>query len=197
MGVRLEPRAASKRDQAVDPHIPGSNIGSEQADGFSTQTSRLPPVTSLAPLQLLQSHRRGSIASPKPHAASNPLLSCPPGPIPEDLHTSPLAPTFLYDPSGGSSTMVTSTIAASSNSVVGTKSRSKRVLKQTEDAGECLGCLIGFPRGSTPSNVELELGQCLRRQSTRTMPTNHQSPSLAENENSPTLNRPTTSTLSL
>jgi hypothetical protein len=144
MGVRLDPREASKRDQAVDPHIPGSNIGSEQADGFSTETSRLPPVTLLAPLQLSQTHRRGSITSPKLHAASNPPLSCSPGPIPEDLHTSPLVPTFLHDPSGGSTTMATSTIATSSNSVVGTKSRSKRGLKQTEDAGECLGCLIGF-----------------------------------------------------
>ena len=196
MEVRLDPRAASKRDQADDPHIRGSNIGSEQADGFSTETSRLPPVTLLAPLQLLQSHRRGSITSPKLHAAPNSPLLCSPGPTPGDLHTSPLVPTFPHDLSGGSMRMATSTIAASSN-VVGTKSRSKRGLKQTEDAGECLGCMIGVPRGSTPSNFEVELGQCLRRQSTRTILTNRQSPSLARNENSPTLNRPTTSTLSL
>ena len=193
MGARLNPRADSKRDHEVDLHRSGSNIGSEHvAYGFSTETSRLPPVTLLAPLQLLQSHRRGSIT----HAASNPLLSRSPGPIPEDLHTSPLTPTFLHDPSGGSSTMVTSTIATASNSIIGTKSRSKRVLKQTEDAGECLGCVVGFSRGNTQSNVEVELGQCLRRQSIRTILTNHQSPSLAGNENSPTLNHPTTSTLS-
>lgn len=195
MEVRLDPRAASKRDQAVDPRIPGSNIGSEQADGFRTETSRLPPVTLLAPLQLLQSHRRGSITSPKLHAAPNPLLLCSPGPISGDLHTSPLVPTFPHDLSGGSTTMATSTIAASSNSIVGTKSRSKRGLKQTEDAGECLGCLIGFPRRSTSSNVGVEL-QRSRRQSIRTILTNLQSPSLARNGNSPTLNRPTTLTLS-
>lgn len=138
MGVRLDPRAASERDQAVDP---GSYIGSEQVDGFSTETSRLPPVTLLAPLQLLQSHHRGSITSPKLNAAPNLPLLYSPGPIPGDLHTGPLAPTFPYGLSGGSSTMATSTIAASSNSVVSTKSRSKRGLKQTDDTGKCLGCV--------------------------------------------------------
>lgn len=141
MGVRLDPKAASERDQAVDPHIPRSNTGSEQAGGFSTETSRLPPVTLLAPLQLLQTHRQGSITSPKLHTAQ--LLSSP-GPISGDLHTTRLVPTFPHDLSGGSTTMVTSTIAASSTSVVGTKSRSKRGLKQTEDAGERFGCAIGW-----------------------------------------------------
>lgn len=196
MGVRLDPGAASKRDQAGDPHTDGSNIGSELADGFSTETTRLPPVTLLAPLQLLQSHRRGAITSPKLHAAPNSPLSRPPGPISGDLHTSPLVPTFPHHLSGGSTTMVTSTIATSSNSVVGNKSRSKRGLKQTEDVGECLGCLIGILRGSTQSDFEVELGQCLHRQSTRTILTNRQSPSLARNENSPTPNHPTILTLS-
>lgn len=141
MGARSDRGAASKRDQTVDPHTTGSNIGSEQTGGFSTETSRLPPVISLAPLQLLQSHCRGSITSPKLHAAPNPPLSRSPGPISGDLpHTAgSLAPTFPHDISGGSTRMATSAVAASSTSVAGAKSRNKRGLKQAEDAGEHLG----------------------------------------------------------
>jgi len=135
MEVRLEPRAGSKRDRAVDLPTAGSSIGSEQADDFSTKASRLPPVRLLASLQFLQSHRRGSITDPKLHAAPNPLLH-PPGPISGDLHTAHLVPTFLHDLSGGSTRMATSTIATSSNSVANTKSRSKRSLKHAEDTGE-------------------------------------------------------------
>lgn len=146
MEVRLDPRAASKRDQAVDLHISGSDIGwAEHEDGFSTQASRLPPVTLLAPLQFLQSHRRGSITDPKLHAAPRPPLLCSPGPISGDLHTGPLVTTFPHNLSGGSATMATSTIAAPSNSVAGTKSRSKRSLKQAEDAGEHFGGVIVYP----------------------------------------------------
>ena len=136
MGVRFGLRAASKRDQAVDLHSSGSNIRSEHVDGFSAKTSRLPPVTLLAPLQLLQSHRRGPIADPKLHATPNLPLLCPPGPILGDLHTSPLAPTFPGDLSEGSARMATSAIAASSDNVVGTKSRNKRGLKPAEDTGK-------------------------------------------------------------
>lgn len=136
MGVRLDARADSKRDQAVDLRISGSNSGSEQADGFSTKASRLSPVTLLAPLQFLQSHRRGSITDPNLHATPNPPLLRPQGPIFGDLQTSPLVPTFLHDLSEGSATMATSAIPASSNGVAGTKSRNKRGLKQAEDAGE-------------------------------------------------------------
>ena len=172
MGARLDPRAASKRDQAVDLRISGSNIGSEQADGFSTKASRPPPVTLLAPLQLLQSHRRGSITDPKLHAAPNPPLLCPPGPISGDLHTSRLAPTFLHDLSEGSTRMATSAVAASSNSVAGTKSRNRRASKQVEDPGEHFERVVVYPRGSTPSNFEVGLhsvhagNQCGRSQQT-------------------------------
>lgn len=152
MKVRLDPRAASKRDQAVDLRISGSNIGSEQTDGFGTKASRLPPVTLLAPLQFLQSHRQGSITDSKLHAAQNPPFLRLPGPISGDLHANPLAPTFLHDPSGGSTRMATSAVAASSNNAVGTKSRNKRSLKQAEDAGEHFRCVIVYPRGSTPSD---------------------------------------------
>ena len=156
MEARPDPRAASKRDQAVDLHTPGSSPGSEHADGFSTKTSRLPPVRLLAPLQLLQSHRRGSITDPRLHAAPNPLL-CPPGPISGDLHTT-LVPTFLHDLSGGSTRMATSTtIATSSNSVASTKSRGKRGLKHAEDAGEHFLCAIVRLGGSTPSDFEVGL----------------------------------------
>jgi len=149
MEVRFDPRAASKRDQAVDLHIPGSNSGSEQTDGFSTKASRLPPVILLAPLQLLQSHRLGSITDPELHVApSSPLLR-PPESILGDLHTSPLVPTFPHDLSEGSVTMATSAIAASSNSVANTKSRNKRGLKQAEDAGEHSKRVIVYPRRST------------------------------------------------
>ena len=137
MGARLNPRADSKRDHEVDLHRSGSNIGSEHvAYGFSTETSRLPPVTLLAPLRLLQSHRRGPITSPKLHAASNPPLLCSPGPIPGDLPPTPLVPTSPHDLS---ERMATSAIAASSNGVPSTKSRNKRGVKQVEDAGEHLG----------------------------------------------------------
>jgi len=155
MKVRLEPRAASKRDQAVDLGISGSNLGSEQTDGFSTETSRLPPVTLLAPLQFLQSHRRGSIADPKLHAAPNPPPLCPLGPIPGDLHTGPPTSTFLHDLSEGSARMATSAIAASSETIAGTKSRSKRGLKQAEDAGEHFERVICFLGGSTLSDFEV------------------------------------------
>lgn len=146
MKVRLDLRAASKRDQAVDLDTPGSDAGSEQADGVSTPASRLPPVTLLAPLQLLQSHRRGSITDPKLHAAPNPPLLCPPGPISGDLHTGPLVSTFLRDLSEGSTRMATSAVAASSSSVAGAKSRNKRGLKQAEDAGEHFECFCCLPQ---------------------------------------------------
>jgi hypothetical protein len=137
MGARLHPSAASKRDHEVDLHMSGSNIGSGHvAYGFSTETSRLPPVTLLAPLQLLQSHRRGSITSPKLHATSNLPLLRSPGPISEDFHTGSLVPTSLHDLS---ERMATSAIAASSSSVATTKPRNRRVSKQVEDAGEHLG----------------------------------------------------------
>ena len=168
MGVRLGPRAASKRDQAVDPRTSGSNIGSEQADGFSTKASRLPPVTLLAPLKFLQNHRRGSITDPKLHAAPNPPLLCPPGPISGDLHTGPLVHTFRHNPSGGSIKMATSTIAASSNSVTSTKPRSKRSLKHPDDAGEHF-------RTSLPPDFEVEVHSVLignqRRRSPQTAKT--------------------------
>ena len=136
MDVRLDPRAASMRDQAADLHTSGSDAGSEHADDISTKASRLPPVRLLAPLQLLQSHRRGSITDPRLHAAPNPLL-CPPGPILGDLHTTTLVSTFLHDLPRGSTRMATSTtIATSSNGVASTKSRSKRGLKHAEDTGE-------------------------------------------------------------
>lgn len=158
MKARLDQRAASsrKRDQAVDLRVSGSNTGSEQTDGFSTKTSRLPPVTLLVPLQFLQSHRRGSIIDPKLHATPNPPLLCPPGPISGDLHTSPLVPTFLHDLLEGSTRMATSAITASSDSVAGTKSRNKRALKQPEDAGEHFEPMVVFPRGSTLSDFESE-----------------------------------------
>ena len=161
MEVRLDPRAASMRDQAADLHTSGSNTGSEHADGFSTKASRLPPVRLLAPLQFLQSHRRGSITDPKLHAAPNPPLLCPPGPNSGDLHTASLAPTFLRDLSRGSTRMATSTIATSSNSVASTKSRSKRGLKLAEDAGKHFERVIVCPRGSTPSDFEVELDSAL------------------------------------
>jgi hypothetical protein len=144
MGSRLGPRAVQKRDHPVDPRTSDSNIGSEHVDGFSTETSRLPPVTLLPPLQLLQSHRRGPITSPKLHATPNLPLLCSPGLIPGDLHTCSLVSTFPHDLSGGSTRMATSAIAASSNSVANTKPRNKRGLKQAEDAGEHLGTFDCF-----------------------------------------------------
>jgi hypothetical protein len=92
--------------------------------------------------------------------------------------------------------MATSAIAASSESIAGTKSRNKRGLKQAEDAGEHFERVIGFLGGSTQSDFELEQ-QCSRRQSTQTILTNRQSPSLARNGSSPTLNHRSTLTLSL
>jgi len=145
MDVRLVRRAASERDQAGDPHISGPNIGSEQVDGFSTKASRLPPVTLLAPLQFLQSHRRGSITDPKLHAAPKPPLLCLPGPIPGDLHYNPLVPTFPHDLSGGSTRMATSAIATS---VADTKTRNKRSLRPAEDAGEHIERVISTPEGA-------------------------------------------------
>jgi len=195
MEVRLDPGAALKRDQAIDLHISGSN-GSEQADGFGTTASRLPPVTLLASLQFLQSHRQGSITDPKLHATPNLPLLRPPEPISGDLHTNPLTTTFLHDPSGGSTRMATSAVAASTNSVVGTKSRNKRSLKQAEDAGECFRHVIVYPRGSRPSDFEVELQQRSLRQPILTMLTNRQGPSLARNGNSPALNYPSTLILS-
>ena len=86
-GVEIGPEGGFDMQSAIMRSIhptsnAGSNIGSEHADGFSTETSRLPPVTLLAPLQLLQSHRRGSITSPKLHVAPNPPPLRPSGPIP-------------------------------------------------------------------------------------------------------------------
>lgn len=43
--------------------------------------------------------------------------------------------------------MATSAIAASSESIAGTKSRNKRGLKQAEDAGEHFERVIGLLRG--------------------------------------------------
>lgn len=137
-GARLDPRAASKRDHAVDLHISGSNSGSEHVDGFSAETSRLPPVTLPASLQPLQSHRRRSITSPKLHAAPNPSLLCSPGPISRDPRIGSPVPTFSNDLSEGSTRMATSTIAASSNGVANTKSRNKRGMKQAEETGKHL-----------------------------------------------------------
>ena len=183
MEVRFDPRAASKRDQTVDLHSSCSNIRTEHADGFSAKTSRLPPVTLLASLQFLQSRRRGSITDPKLHAAPNPPLLRPPGPILGDLHSSPLVPTFPRDLSEGSTRMATSAIAASSDNVAGTKSRSKRGSKLAEDTGKHIERPI-FLEG-TRGLIRARTTQRSRRQSTRMILTNRQRPSLARNESSP------------